>query len=97
MNKKETSRGETPGESKKLRLTRRPVARLTDEQMQDAAGGHPHDCPTQANTCPGTCNGNYTCAGYDTCGGDTCQYTCPEGCRPEPSADSWHSYCPGGC
>lgn len=93
MNKKEMSRGETPGESKepqRLRLTRRPIANLTDEQMQDAAGGHPHHCPTEGATCPQTCDGR-------TCD-DTCEYyTCPEGCVPQPTADSWHSYCPGGC
>lgn len=97
MNKKKTSRGESPGEPKTLRVTRRPIARLTDEQMEEAAGGHQQPCPTEADTCPGTCDGNYTCAGYGTCGGHTCEYTCPEGCFPEQSEDSWHTYCPGGC
>ena len=67
--------------SQALRLRKRPVANLTEEQMEDAAGGHPHHtceptCPqTCCPTCPATCDGP-TCDG--TCGtscGGTCR-TC---------------------
>ena len=53
-----------------LRLKKRPLVSLTDDQMGDAAGGHPHP-PTCDATCPRTCP--------RTCGltcGDTCHPTC---------------------
>ena len=59
-----------------LRLRKRPIANLTEDQMEEVAGGHPHTCeptcpPTCCPTCPETCN---TC---NTCGGlDTCYHTC---------------------
>lgn len=53
-----------------LRLKKRPVANLTEDQMGDAAGGHPHPATCEP-TCPPTC-----CP--------TCPETCGRGC-PEPS------------
>ena len=61
----EEARNENP-----LRIRRRSVANLTENQMEDAAGGHPHH--TCDPTCPATCCP--TCP--KTCG-DTCG-TCPE-------------------
>lgn len=63
-----------------LVLTKRSVASLSEDQLSDAAGGHPHH--TCEPTCPHTCCGP-TCP--DTCGhtcdhgtcNDTCDETCP--------------------
>ena len=77
-----------------LRLRKRPVANLTEDQMEDAAGGHPHPatceptCPaTCCSTCPITCANAYSCP--DTCrgDGDTCDVTCGEEC-PGDSLDA---------
>ena len=69
-----------------LRLRKRPIANLKDDQMEEVAGGHPHTCeptcpptccPTCGNTCEPTCPP--TCA--DTCGescGGTCFPECPD-------------------
>ena len=72
-----------------LRLRRRPIANLTENQMEDVAGGHPHTCeptcpPTCCPTCPNTCDGPScaaSCGGTcGTCeGDDTCD---PAGCWP---------------
>ena len=62
-----------------LRLRRRPVANLTEDQMEDAAGGHAnHTCeptcpPTCCPTCPDTCGRGDTCR-------PTCLNTCPASC-----------------
>ena len=82
----EEARNENP-----LRIRRRSVANLTEHQMEDAAGGHPHPatceptCPaTCCPTCPRTCGAcpqtvGYTCPA--TCGdGDTCYDSCPDDC-----------------
>lgn len=87
-----TSTPEAPAESI-LVLRKRTVASLSDDQLSDAAGGHPHTCEP---TCPRTCCGptcadtcGYTCRGY-TCGatcdeGNTCVFTCrDEDCGPVP-------------
>ena len=69
-----------------LRLRKRPIANLTDDQMEEVAGGHPHTCeptcpPTCCPTCRNTCDGPtcpdtcYTCE--ESCGG-TCFPECPE-------------------
>ena len=69
-----------------LQLRKRPIANLTEDQMEEVAGGHPHTCeptcpptccPTCGNTCAPTCPN--TCA--DTCGescGGTCFPDCPD-------------------
>lgn len=72
-----------PTESR-LVLKRRPVASLSEKQLSDVAGGHPHTCEP---TCPHTCCGDTcdrtcreTCQGATcviTCGDDTCDLTCP--------------------
>jgi len=72
-----------PTESR-LVLKRRPVASLSEKQLSDVAGGHPHTCEP---TCPHTCCGDTcdrtcgdTCEGYtceDTWGLPTCVDTCP--------------------
>ena len=57
-----------------LVLRRRSVASLSEDQLSDAAGGHPHTCEP---TCPHTCCGDTcerTCA--NTCRGPTCRMTC---------------------
>ena len=65
--------------SQALRLRKRPVANLTEEQMEDAAGGHPHHtceptCPrTCCPTCPATCRDHHSCA-------PTCVPTCDQSC-----------------
>ena len=63
-----------------LRLRKRSVANLTEDQMGEAAGGHPHPAtcePTCPPTCPQTCCP--TCR--VTCGdADTCYDSCPEDC-----------------
>lgn len=77
-----------PTESR-LVLKRRPVASLSEKQLSDVAGGHPHTCDP---TCPPTCCGD-TCEAtcrvtcrtcYDTCGNDTCAYSCHEDDCPVP-------------
>ena len=62
--------------SNPLRITRRSVANLTENQMADAAGGHPHPATCEP-TCPATC-----CP--------TCPNTCPADCPvvPPPSRDT---------
>lgn len=65
-----------------LRLRKRSVANLTEDQMGDAAGGHPHPatceptCPvTCCPTCPRTCG--YTCRCTDPITCETCPADCP--------------------
>lgn len=66
----------------RLELRRRPIADLTQRQMEGAAGGHPHDswcegaCPAATGdgpSCAPTCDGAGACGATagDTCG-DTC-------------------------
>lgn len=93
MAKKGKDRPEPRGEVMRLRLTRRPVADLTEKQMEDAVGGHV--CPTEPPTCPGTCGDNHTCGDQATCAG-TCPYTDPPGCYPD-TLDSCETYCECGC
>ena len=61
-----------------LVLTKRSVASLSEDQLSDAAGGHPHP-ETCERTCPATCQGD-TCE--RTCDGpscyDTCNFTCDD-------------------
>lgn len=69
----------------RLVLKRRPVASLSEKQLSDAAGGHPHTCHA---TCPPTCCGD-TCQAtcrtcYDTCANDTCLNSCDEYECPVP-------------
>lgn len=72
-----TSAPEAPPE-RTLVLRKRSVASLSEDQLSDAAGGHPnHTCEP---TCPRTCCGD-TCEAtcrtcYDTCGNDTCWKSC---------------------
>lgn len=95
MNKKDRVPRRIFGEGRKLQLIRRQVAVLTDDQMEDAAGGHV--CPTEQETCPATCGGKYTCPAYDTCGRqDSCEYTMCEGCIPD-TRDSCETHCEFGC
>lgn len=62
-------------EKSRLELRRRPVADLSEKQMEDVAGGH-HTCEP---TCPQTCC--RTCP--NTCDGPTCEHTCdPMECTP---------------
>lgn len=63
---------EAPAESN-LVLRRRPVASLDEDQLSDAAGGHPHTCDP---TCPPTCCGDTCQATCDQTCGATCHYTC---------------------
>lgn len=67
----EEARNENP-----LRIRRRSVANLTEHQMEDAAGGHPHPATCEP-TCPATC-----CP--------TCPRTCGDTCGPcpEPTDDT---------
>ena len=74
----------TGAPKKKLRLKKRVLVDLSNEQLDEVAGGHPHP-PTCAPTCPVTCGNNETCPA--SCGGTcghtcalTCGYTCPETC-----------------
>ena len=71
-----------------LRLRKRPIANLTEDRMEEVAGGHPHTCeptcpPTCCPTCGNTCDGP-TCP--ETC--NTCNYTCPNDCYPTRIDDS---------
>lgn len=50
----------------RLVLRRRSVASLSDDELSDVAGGHPHP-PTCAPSCPDTC-------------AKTCPVTCDETC-----------------
>ncbi len=71
--------------SNSLRIRRRSVANLTENQMGDAAGGHPHHtceptcpatcCPTCPDTCPRGCPVVEPPSAGDTCRGSTCD-TC---------------------
>lgn len=72
MQKDEKTRSRAQQRDPRLVLRRRPLATLTDDQMEDAAGGH---CPpTRERTCPDTCA--RTCP--ETCA-HTCD-TCPGPC-----------------
>jgi len=46
---------------KRLRLKERVLLDLSEKQMGDVAGGHPHP-PTCEDTCEATCGEQYTCA-----------------------------------
>ena len=76
-------------EKSRLELRRRPVADLSEKQMEDAAGGHPHNTceptcpPTCCPTCPATC-------------GDTCGNTCPAPCTDPPTPTQHGETCPAG-
>lgn len=59
-------------EKSRLELRRRPIADLSEKQMEDAAGGH----QTCEPTCPPTC--------CPTCP-PTCADTCPADCCPTPT------------
>lgn len=61
-------------EKSRLELRRRPIADLSEKQMEDAAGGHQTCEPTCPPTCCPTC--------WNTCDGPTCAETCPAGCEP---------------
>ena len=58
-----------------LRLKKRPLVSLTDDQMGDAAGGYPYTCDP---TCPPTCGDGATCV-------PTCLPTCGNDCPHDPS------------
>ena len=87
MKKKNTTPPATPPAtpeeatgSNGLRLRKRPVANLTEDQMEDVAGGHPHPatceptCPqTCCPTCPNTCGGGC----LEPTDGYSCSPTCP--------------------
>lgn len=76
MQKDEKTRSRARKRDPRLVIRRRPLATLTDDQMEDAAGGH---CPpTRERTCPATCP--------HTCRGDTCYDTC-EPTRDVPSCN----------
>lgn len=63
------------GEKSRLELRRRPVADLSERQLEDAAGGHQTCEPTCPQTCCRTCP--------NTCDGPTCEHTCdPMRCEP---------------
>lgn len=101
MKKSETTPTDAlPAEKKRdtnrtLRLRRRTVAVLTDRQMRDAAGGHPHNTcdptcpPTCCPTCPHTCGAACPTPTRDnrqTCD-DTCDNTCDGSCLDSCNAD----------
>ena len=67
-------------EKARLELRRRPVADLSEKQMEDAAGGH----NTCEPTCPATC--------CPTCP-PTCANTCPADCCP-PTPTELGRTCP---
>lgn len=67
-----------------LVLTKRSVASLSEDQLSDAAGGHPHH--TCEPTCPPTCCGA-TCVA-------TCAQTCPDTCGNTCGHDSCYETCP---
>ena len=73
----QTTRRDNREERSRLELRRRPVADLTQRQLDDAVGGHPHD--TCDATCPETCGDGRTCS--HSCGG-TCGTTCGDTCDP---------------
>ncbi len=83
MKKSATETGPRPPAEEKtekkqvLRLKKRPLVSLTDDQMGDAAGGHNTCDPTCPRTCCPTCG--YTCGG---CPGPTDdeRHTCPDTC-----------------
>ena len=87
------TQAENTDEAGTLRLRKRPIANLTEDQMEDVAGGHPHTCeptcpPTCCPTCGNTCDGPTcpeTCV--HTCGG-TCYESCGDTCFPE-CPDTW--------
>ena len=74
-----------------LRLKKRPLVSLTDDQMGDAAGGHntcePTCPPTCCPTCPNTCRG---CP--EPTDGITCR-TCPSDCMSEAGGDAGCTTC----
>lgn len=77
----QTAAEDSPKGKSRLELRRRPVASLTEEQMEGAVGGHPHTCePTCPETCCPTCG--HTC--HDTC--VSCA-TCDATCNPAVSCD----------
>jgi len=83
----ETTPRPPPEEKQVLRLKKRPLVSLTDDQMGEAAGGHPHN--TCDDTCPRTCpcpdpTDTPTCP--DSCG--TCLTDCYTDC---------YSDCPSDC
>lgn len=93
--KKNPTHPATPEEatdSNRLRLRRRPVADLTEKQMGDAAGGHPHPA-TCEETCPRTCA--RTCPCPDTTDPPTCPDTCGT-CHTECYSDCY-SECYSDC
>ena len=71
--------------SNPLRIRRRSVANLTENQMEDAAGGHPHPATCEP-TCPATCCPTCPRTCEDTCW-CTHNYSCPETCPAEHTCD----------
>ncbi len=85
MQKDEKTRSHARKRDPRLVIRRRPLATLTDDQMEDAAGGH-HCPPTRERTCPDTCLRTCAATCPHTCRGDTCYDTC-EPTRDVPSCD----------
>ena len=86
MQKDEKTRSRARKRDPRLVIRRRPLATLTDDQMEDAAGGH---CPpTREPTCPETCRPTCAATCPATCDAYTC-YTCPGPCdsMDVPSCD----------
>ena len=97
MKKSATETGHRPPAKEKtenkqvLRLKKRPLVSLTDDQMGDVAGGHPHN--TCDDTCPRTCPRTCPCpdpTDTPTCP-DSCD-TCLTGCFTD-----CYSECPSDC
>ena len=86
MKRKKDAPTSTPGApvTPTLVLTKRSVASLSEDQLSDAAGGHPnHTCEL---TCPRT-----------GCG-DTCERTCGDTCRgPSCGVSCGRPSCAGTC
>ena len=72
-----------------LVLTKRSVASLSDDQLSNAAGGHPHP-----ETCAPTCYGDTCVATCEHTCRETCQETCPVTCD---GGTCWHTCCGGEC
>ena len=72
-----------------LVLRKRTVASLSEDQLSDAAGGHPHP-----PTCGPTCDGDTCVATCEHTCRLTCQDTCPVTCD---GGTCWHTCCGAEC
>ncbi|MBN2789447.1 MAG: class I lanthipeptide [Candidatus Delongbacteria bacterium] len=59
---------------KKLKLNKETIANLNSDMMKNLRGGNDSEQPTLYTCRPvNTCGNNYTCNGYATCTGLTCE------------------------